>query len=164
MTRYTCRTFQEIFVLSRLNFPDVFHFYFINAIRLHRLISPFCKQYISKYVIYIQTPPVINSSLYNHCQLRLFYSAHIPVSRTHICSCQCSLYFLSLVSSKTLLCISSGTDLYGKPFYYLLCKLDISYILYQISNIIYKISDILYEISYINKISYIAYKISYILY
>ena len=58
------------------------------------------------------------------------------------------------------ICLS---QVYGKPFYYLLCKI-VSYILYQISNIIYKISDILYEISYINKISYIAYKISYILY
>ena len=59
---------------------------------------------------------------------------------------------------------------YGKPFYYLSCKIDI---LYTILDILYKykISDTLYEISYINKksnktykISYISYKISYMLY
>ena len=38
------------------------------------------------------------------------------------------------------------TEVYGKPFYYLLGKIDI---LYQISCIIYNIFDKFYEISYI---------------
>ena len=43
-----------------------------------------------------------------------------------------------------------------KPFYYLLCKIDILYMLYQISNTGYEISNVY--------ISELVYKISYILY
>ena len=45
--------------------------------------------------------------------------------------------------------ISYISDIYGKPFYYLLCKIDIlnviSDILYRISNIVYQISNIVYK-------------------
>ena len=46
--------------------------------------------------------------------------------------------------------------MYGKSFYYLFYKSDITF---NISDILYtyKISDILYQIFYINKISYISY-------
>ena len=38
-------------------------------------------------------------------------------------------------------------DTYGKPFNYLLCKIDFLYVIYQIAYIGFKISNIVYQIS-----------------
>ena len=60
---------------------------------------------------------------------------------------------LVLKRSKVIHKFHFKRHMYGKLYYYLLCKTDIlyqiSYIGYKISNIGYKISDILIKISYI---------------
>ena len=54
----------------------------------------------------------------------------------------CLPFQLGLSFKKIIYSYRSG--FYGKPFYYLLCKIDI---LYVISDILYRILDILYSIS-----------------